>query len=769
MSRPVCEVVMAGDGVRGAVVMARVTALLEPLIEVRCREFSATPAEPARKRAADLRRVGLGFIGEHGDAGALLTMLRPLLWPVALVTSSPARAIVGDALVPDGHAAFDIADEAGLARWIAAAALGVASPSNADAARFRAIFDGALDGIFVVDGASGHILSANPAAEMLLGYPAGKLIGFPFRLLFSSADSTDSTVTLMTKLQERGVAFRAEEFRRLDGKTVELDLTARFIQWDAREAMLVELRDSAELNAAHGERDRYRAAFEECAQAMIIIDEADRVQFANGGFQDMTGYPRDLVMGQDIRKMIRGGVEDAVVEDILATIRNARVWRGIVAVRHRSGTVGRYRITAGPVRDDRGRPRGGFLAGEDVTEETLLVEGYREAQKQEALGRLATAVAHDFNNILTVLLGTASMAIESAETIDVVSVEDEEERDSVIESLRAIIDSGDRAAELTRQLLAFSAPSPKSQQPVDMNDLVASVERFVRRVLGDSISLTVRGRTGECVVMGDRTQLNQVITNLAVNARDAMPTGGALAIELSAEEFAEPPQGVTLPPGRYVRIAVKDTGIGIPDALQSRIFDPYFTTRERRGGHGMGLAIVRQIVEQHGGAMTVASRVDVGSCFAVWLPRTTHQPIRSRADDTPMPTPVAVNARLLLVEDDANLRQLMARALRGMKYVVDEMYDGVHALETMGDSLDEVDLVVLDYSMPRMNGAELADHLRERRPGLPIVFICGYGTHDLPSRWQQAARTISLPKPFTPVRLAACIRRLLETSMKLVG
>lgn len=756
-SRPRCELLLPATGSPSW--SAALLALLAPLVEVTEVRNTALPAT-----VPETIRLGLAADEPPSTAEAELARLRPVCRRVALMVPHADTATVGAGLAAGWDAVLGVDDPAEAARWVLGEVLHPAPPADPDASRFRAVFDEALDGIFVVDGNTGRVLAVNPAAEVLLGYPAGNLLEFPFRLLFSSADAKDSTVSLVKRLQRTGVEFRSEEFRRLDGTTVELDLTARMIHWGGREAMLVELRDSRELIAAHHERDRFRAAFEECAQAMLILDRAGRVQYVNHGFEQTTGFTRAEVAGRDVQAMLGVAVDPMVIDDILQAIREGRVWRGVVAARRHSGGESRYRVTAGPVHDDRGRLQGGYVTGDDVTEEALLVESSLEAQKREDLGRLATAIAHDFNNILTVVMGTASMALESAQSIEVLGPEDDAERRQVVDSLRLVLDSSERATDLTRQLLTTSIPATGARLPVDVGELARDIERFVRRLMGDRIEVAVDVEPGRQVVEGDRAQLHQVIVNLAVNAREAMPAGGRLTITVDGATLDHPLADPRIEAGRYVRVAVQDTGVGIPDEVRLHIFEPYFTTRGRHGGHGIGLATVRQIVEQHGGALALQTRVGQGTCFTIWLPRTNRLVVATPKDVTPILPPAPFRARILLVEDDVPLRQLMTRALGRMGHTVIECYDGVHALECLAGDWDSVDAVVLDYSMPRLNGTELAERLRAHRPELPLVFISGYGADDLPAEWRQAPHTAGLSKPFTPIRLAATVRRLVEAN-----
>jgi signal transduction histidine kinase/CheY-like chemotaxis protein len=386
----------------------------------------------------------------------------------------------------------------------------------------------------------------------------------------------------------------------------------------------------------------------------------------------------------------------------------------------------------------------------DMTERQRLEDQLRQAQKMEAIGQLAGGVAHDFNNLLTVIMGFAEILRLQL---------------SPDSSLRNAIDqiliSSESAASLTRQLLAFSRRQIIAPQEIDLNALVTRLGQMLRRIIGDDIVFTTAlGPVG--VVEADPGQIEQVLLNLAANARDAMPRGGQLTIETTSVELDENDVGqhAGTPPGHYVLLAVRDTGIGMDVATQARIFEPFFTTKEVGQGTGLGLAAVYGIIKQSGGFIDVASEIGHGTTFKVYLPRA--------AAPTPRSKPPAQIGRLegtetiLVVEDDPYLRTLMRATFAGSRHTVLEAESGARALEIAAEYPATIDLLVTDVVMPGLSGRDVAEQLRVHRPGLKVLYMSGY-TDDLVVRHGvMKAEDNFLQKPFRPLSLTQKVRQVLD-------
>jgi signal transduction histidine kinase len=380
-----------------------------------------------------------------------------------------------------------------------------------------------------------------------------------------------------------------------------------------------------------------------------------------------------------------------------------------------------------------------------------LEQNLRQAQKMEAVGRLAGGVAHDFSNLLAVILGWSDMLVRDLPAGD----------GRLRESADGIIEAARRAVGVTRQLLTLSRKKLLRPEVLSLNKVVTDLGKLLGRAIGERIELTTRLQDGLWPVLADADQLAQVLINLAVNARDAMPDGGPLAIETANAELAERPRDLGVPAGRYVALSVKDGGCGMTDEVRSRIFDPFFTTKET--GTGLGLATVYGIVRQAGGAIRVESKVGQGSTFTVYLP--VGQETAGRVQvAVPAAAPRGLGETVVLAEDEDALRVLLGRVLAGSGYQVIAGRNGAEALEAVRARGGRVDLLLADLVMPRMTGAELASALAAAQPGLKILFMTGHTEDALVEDRLRVGDVELIQKPFTSEALLGRVRRLLGPS-----
>jgi signal transduction histidine kinase/ActR/RegA family two-component response regulator len=383
-------------------------------------------------------------------------------------------------------------------------------------------------------------------------------------------------------------------------------------------------------------------------------------------------------------------------------------------------------------------------------EETMRQQ-LMQAQKMEAVGRLAGGVAHDFNNILTAVIGYCDFALDQLR-----------EEDPLYRDIGEVKKAGVRASGLTRQLLAFSRKQVLEPRPVDLNEVATGLEKMLRRLIGEDIDLKLALAPALGTVMADPGQVEQVLLNLVVNARDAMPKGGKVTIEtenaLLDEAYADAHPDVR--PGPYAAIAVSDTGCGMAREVLAHLFEPFFTTKETGKGTGLGLSTAYGIVKQSGGHISVYSEPGKGSTFRVFLPRTDRETVTEKKD----PSPVALRGTetVLVVEDDEVIRTIASRMLRAHGYTVLTAPDGDSALTVCGRSDAPVDLLLTDVVMPRMGGRDLADRLAALHPALRVLYMSGYTAGAIADHGVLEAGVALLQKPFAAEPLLRKVRQVLD-------
>ncbi|MCB9851293.1 MAG: PAS domain S-box protein [Phycisphaerales bacterium] len=641
--------------------------------------------------------------------------------------------------------------------------------------RFRAIYETAPLGYQSLD-ENGKICDVNPAWLRTLGYVREEVVGCPF-IDFLTAESATHFSECFPSVRECGEAHGVElEMVGKDGRrvTVELDCCGRRSGDDDPAYIMCVFRDVTERKrAAEALRassaglaalaDEQKFLLENMRDYVYRHDEHGVFYYLSPAVEQVTGYTVEEWKSHYTTYLTDNPINDRVVEYTERTLRTGEINPPyLVEIFHKLGHRVMLEVSERPYHSD-GRPAGIVGVARDVSEreraeseKQQLEAQLRQAQKMEAIGQLAGGVAHDFNNILTAILGNTEIAMDGL-------LKKLAPDDGLLQNLQEVGRAADRAASLTRQLLAFSRRQTAQPEVLQLNKSLREMEPMLRRLLAEDIEFVIKPSPDLANVCADAGQIAQVIMNLVVNARDAMPTGGKLTLETANVELDEDfcRTDVELEPGAYVTLAVSDTGCGMDAATQERIFEPFFTTKEVGKGTGLGLAMIYGIVKQAGGHVTVHSKLKKGTCFRIYLPAVTA--------DTQQPTAPKVEQRapsgsetILVCEDDEAVRELAVQVLRDVGYHVMPACDGTTALNIVRACSERIHLLVTDIIMPDLNGRGLAETLLSSRPDLKVLYISGY-THDVIAHRGIVEEGIDfLQKPFSREKLLQRVRAALD-------
>lgn len=499
-------------------------------------------------------------------------------------------------------------------------------------------------------------------------------------------------------------------------------------------------------------RRLWAATLSSIGDAVLATDRDGIVTFLNPVAETLTGWPCDEAQGKAASEILRL-VDEHTREAVGNPLEKALGEKTMVAMQDhtvllsRSGVEVPVESSASPVREESGDVHGAILVFRDISKRRQLEEQATHAQKMEAVGRLAGGVAGDFNNVLTVITGYAELL--RAEVLP---------SSPMRRFVDEIIYAGERAAALTRHLLAFSRGSTAQPRVLDLSALVSNMEPMLRRLLGQNIELILLTSAGLGRVKADPAQLEQSIVNLATNSRDAMPQGGKLVIETANVDIEAGPgsKNLGVKPGSYVMLAVSDTGVGMDPETRSRLFEPFFTTKVPGKGSGLGLATVYGTIKQSEGQVTVYSQPNCGTILEIYLPRV------KEAVTEPVSKRLAKGSEtILLVDDEDGVRKLVTAVLKSNGYDVLEANNGVAALAVYEKNAHKIDMVLTDVVMPQMTGIELGRNLMEKAPDLRILYMSGYRDNAIGATAGEAPRAF-LHKPFTPDTLLAKVREVLD-------
>ena len=496
------------------------------------------------------------------------------------------------------------------------------------------------------------------------------------------------------------------------------------------------------------------ALLESASQAILGIDPAGRIVLANRRTGEMFGYTTQELIGAGIELLVpesKRAAHGRQREDYFQRPRVRPMGIGLdLSGRRKDGAEFPVEVALSAVETEEGTFSIAFIS--DISVRKTLEEQLLRAQKMEAVGRLAGGVAHDFNNMLTVIAGYNRMILDELSTVDPLRGYAEE-----------ILKAADRAAALTNQLLAFSRRQIMQPRIINLNAVIGQTENMLRRLIGEDIQLVMSLGADTGNIRTDPHHVEQAIVNLAVNARDAMPAGGRIIIETSNvqidETYAKTHMGVK--PGEFVMIAVSDTGHGMDSATRQNIFEPFFTTKQRGKGTGLGLATVYGMVKQSGGDIWVYSEPGHGTTFKLYFPRVT-EPVSPGLSEDPEPPRHEGGETVMLVEDEAQVRDLTERMLKQLGYSVLAAAHGKEAMDVSRAHPGKISLLVTDVVMPNMSGKQVADALLSSRPGLRVLYLSGYADNTVVHHGVLDSNVDFLSKPFSREALARKIREILS-------
>ena len=623
--------------------------------------------------------------------------------------------------------------------------------------RFRDLFENSPDAIFVED-LLGNVIDANLSACKLHGLARAQLIGKNAIADLVPVSRRELARAEFQEFVSGRLSWIESECLHVDGRAIPVEIRTVRVDYEGQPALLFHVRDVTARRAAESalrsSETLFRSVWENSVDGMRLTDESGSIVAVNEAFCELVGMKPEQLEGKFFTVVYSAELD---WEKMLRDHRERFQKGTLESKQEREYTLhdGRkvvFEITNSFV-ESGGKPTLVLSLFRDVSGQKRLEEQLRQSQKMEAIGQLAGGIAHDFNNILTIILGHATL-------LTLVPLDNKS-----LVSAQQIKQAAERAAGLTRQLLAFGRKQIFNPRPMDLNRVIGKMSDMLGRLLGEDIMLHINFSSEPAVVEADPSMMEQIILNLSVNSRDAMPRGGQLVIRTSVRDVDEKHarQYVDARPGRFVCMSHVDTGCGIPPENAPRIFEPFFTTKELGKGTGLGLATVFGIVKQHHGWIELESELGKGTAFHIYLPASTTTPSEPEIFDSQFRARDG-NETILVVEDERDLREIVTRTLNRHGYRVFQAVDGRNALEIWAQYKNEINLMFTDVVMPGgLNGRELAEKLWAERPDLKVVFSSGYGADALGKDFRLDPDLNFLQKPYLPQTLALVIRKCLDT------
>ena len=618
--------------------------------------------------------------------------------------------------------------------------------------KYRTLINTANDAILVIDAEKHTVVEVNSKASEMLGIAQHELIGMPESELYTG-DEGEGSSTLTPMLSRRGEL----ELRRANGSLVPVDVSASKTELGGRPAIIAIFRDIRERREAAAilrrSEERFSHLIQNLSDVITVVAVDSTMLYHSPSVERVAGYRASALLGKSFLSFVHPQDQASVRAAFeKVTLRTGTATPPEFRFRHSNGSWIWLESVANNLLND--VAVGGIVViSRDVTGRRMLEEQVRQSQKMEAVGRLAGGIAHDFNNLLMVIRGYGEIVLQEAS-----------ETPSIRKNVETIVRTSERAASLTRQLLSFSRKHVFSPQVLDLNDLVNRMSDILLGLLREEMELDVKLDPNAGCISADAGQIEQVIMNLVVNARDAMPKGGKLTLQSANvhSKAIRATRQLVLPSGDYVMLSVSDTGIGMDPETQSRIFEPFFTTKSKDEGTGLGLSVVYNIVRGSGGQVHVNSELGKGTTLEVFFPRIIAAEPRAELLQSPVARSRAGAETILVAEDQPDLRWMICQFLQELGYSVLEARDGADAVALAEQYRGAIDILLTDVVMPHVRGPEVARRLCAIRRDMKVIFMSGYTEGEFGSGDKPGPETPILQKPFQLDSLAVKIREVLE-------
>lgn len=622
--------------------------------------------------------------------------------------------------------------------------------------RYRRLFESAKDGILILDADTGKVVDANPFLLQLLGYSYEELCGKHIWELGVFKDIAASKDAFQALQDNEYIRYEDLPLETQEGQSIAVEFVSNVYLVDHSKVIQCNIRDITAHKRAKAERSRMMAAIEQVGEGIFVTDAQGTIQFVNPAFKRMTGYSGEEAVGQNLRILKSGEQDELFYRNLWETISGGKTWSGRMVNKRKDGTLYTEETTISPVRDALGQIVNYVAVGRDITDHLRLAAQFQQAQKMEAIGLLAGGVAHDYNNMLTVILGYAELAQRKVDPTQ-----------SLYSDLEEIIKAGKRSTGITRQLLTFARKQTIIPVVLDLNKAVTNMLNMLRRLIGEGIDLLWLPGQERALVKMDPVQVDQMLANLCLNARDAIADVGKITIETGNVVFDEAycADHVGFVAGEYVLLAVSDNGCGMAKETLDQIFEPFFTSKEVGQGTGLGLSMVYGIVKQNHGFINVYSEPGKGTTFKIYLSRCAGQAVDAQGERA-VEIPLSHGETVLLVEDEPALLKMSKMMLQKIGYRVLAAGTPGEAIGLAKKHADEIRLLLTDVVMPGMNGKDLAERVHALCPNMKILFMSGYSVNMIASQGVLDESVNFIEKPFSMNDLGVKVAGVVERNSK---